>query len=204
MSNKHINKVNNGAFRMPENNDFKKNSKYKSEIFVETQHLIEEMLKNPEYAKKAIRDRNLIIRGLEADIKHRKVALKEIEARYNETADKNLELTKDVQERDRMIEIINLDLKGKNTELAIKTKELTDVTNQLTVHKTINDNKWDAKIERFAAVLPSWASFFIKLLLTTHLLRIVILLIFVTLLIASFTGWEPILAAIKPFFGLFS
>lgn len=185
------------------NAERKKDFRYKSEIFVETHHLVEEMLKNPIYAHKAIKDRNLIIRGLNADINHRKVAFQEIEERYGKLADENEILKnriKEFQDFSKNLTAENLELKE---SLKQKDKDLASVNLELGVQKVIEASSWDAKINKLADKLPRRLSFLVKFFLTTQVFKFFLFILFAVLFVASLTGWGYVSSALKPLLALF-
>ena len=167
---------------------------HKSEAIMQMKHLAEEMLKNPELAEKAIHDRNIIIKGLKADIEHRKIAFKEIESRYTELLERNntLETTK----------IRNVTLTKEFTDLK---KELEETKKELETEKSNNpDRKWAVKIEKFVDPLPKMIGNVIKFVFTPPMSTYLWLIIFAVFFIASITGWGFVATALTPLFKLFS
>lgn len=167
--------------------------KHRSEIFVDMQNYIKEiMATKPEIIEKAIKDRNIIIKALKADIDHRKIAFKEIENRNDSqlnTIQKYI--------------IDNKKLKDDNDVLTQTNKTLTEEINKLKIiveaEKQERESKLYYKLNKLANNIPGRLSrLFFKFLFSPELLKYVILAVFCILFIASITGWGFVLNLIKP------
>lgn len=167
-----------------------------NEILQETRRLIDDLLKKPEIAEKAISDRNIIIRGLKADINHRKVAFKEIEGRYDVLS----------EEKSKMEEHIKtLDEKVKSLEASLKTKdeEILKVKAELEKEKAYGNDSFGVRIEKVIDKLPAnMFSSVLRFIFTGPISKFTTLIIFALLFIASITGWGFVATALEPIFKL--
>lgn len=115
--------------------------KNKSEAFLDMKKLIVELIsKNPELTQNAIRDRNILIKSLKADIQHRKTTYKEIESRYYKACSNIIELKRTIDSlvldcANKESRIINLN--GLKVQLdALKNETISkDATNTMLVQK---------------------------------------------------------------------
>jgi hypothetical protein len=151
-----------------------------NEILQETLKLINEMLKDPEIAGKAIRDRNILIKGLKADIEHRKAAFKEAECRYVELLDKLND-----------IERCN-DLSEKLIEENKKMKEELDLA------KGYLNNSYLYKVNQTLEKIPGVIGVVLRFFFTGPVAKFSFMALFCILFIASITGWGFVSAALLP------
>lgn len=166
------------------------------EILQETRRLIDDLLKNPEFAEKAISDRNIIIRGLKADINHRKVAFKEIEGRYDIISDENIKL----QEH---LNALNENVKALQNAITVKDEEIKKIKQELDKEKAYGQDSFSVRIEKVIDKLPpSNFSSVLRFLLTGPVAKFTILTIFCLLLTASIVGWGFVATALEPIFKL--
>lgn len=185
--------------------------KHKSNVFLDMKKHVEDLLQNTEITEKAIKDRNIIIKSLKADIEHRKIAFKEIEGRYE---DINLKINEKTRLAEQLLEELNnlkkeyeknkteyFNLKQKIEE---QNKQLEETKIHLAFIKKEKDNNLASKIEKIGEKLPSWPlKLLFKIISSPTVLNCLILAIFCLLFIASFTGWGFIADTIKPFTSLF-
>lgn len=166
------------------------------EILQETRRLIDDLLKKPEIAEKAISDRNIIIRGLKADINHRKVAFKEIEGRYDVLSEENLKLQETLKSLGEKVKTLEESLKTKNEELQKTNAELAK-------EKAYGNDSFAVRIERLIDKLPaSTFSSILRFLFTGPVAKFTIVVIFALLFIASIGGWGFVATALEPIFKL--
>ena len=81
-------------------------------------------------------------------------------------------------------------------------KTLSVVTTKITLQKAEIDRLWTVKLERFCNSIEGWKGKLLKFFLTPPVVYIMLILLFCILLIASFTGWQPIIALLTSVSGL--
>jgi chromosome segregation ATPase len=151
-----------------------------SEILQETLRLVHEMLKDPEIAEKAISDRNVLIKGLKADIEHRKAAYKEVASRYTELLEK-IEQIEQIQNNTKALEEENKKIK---VELETAKLHLNDCFGY----------RVDQTLKKVPGVIGTLLRFFF----TGPVAKYSFLVLFCMLVIASITGWGFVAAALHP------
>ncbi len=181
---------------------FEDDNKAKHELLDETKKLAEELLKNPEYAEKAIKDRNIIIRGLKADIEHRIVAFKEIVTRYDELADQVQNLKYENEKLGKFLNETNKNLIETEAKFIETNKSLIEVEKKLEIEEHYNDSVWVVKIEKATQSLQGWKGGIIRILFSRPVSQYVFLSLFCLLFVASFIGWTGIAALLAPIFHL--
>lgn len=181
--------------QMPQQYD---KNKHKSEIFLDMKkHLKEIMVSSPEILEKAIKDRNIIIKALKADIEHRKIAFKEIESRYDDQAIVIKNIIKENKELKENIEKLN----KLNTGISAQLDE-SKIT--ISVNRKEKERTLSFKLEKISEKIPGWAGKIIfKILSSPDVLKYLWMIVFCILLIASIVGWGAIATVIKPIVAIF-
>lgn len=183
---------------------------HKSEILSETKCIVEELLKQPELAKKAIHDRNIIVKGLRAEIDHRVIAFDEIDTRFQELYTKfentdnvnkvlNQVIKDNEQELKKRQELINArerDIKKKNEDLTNKDKKIEILERELKAYKDKEKNTLKAKIIKFSEYFPDWKGYIIRQLVTQNGIAVLLFLAIVVLILQTIFGWTAIINAI--------
>ena len=178
-------------------------SKNKSEIFLDLKadmrkHLQNIMTTKPDIIEKAIKDRNIIIKSLKADINHRKIAFMEIESRY----DAQYLLVKDLTDQLKKMKTDN-ELLTDNNRKIIEQLDESKIT--ICVDKKEKERSLSFKLEKFSDKMPGWAGkIFFKILSSPDVLKYILMAIFCILFIASIVGWGAIAAVLKPLLTLIS
>lgn len=173
-------------------------AKHKSEIFLDMKKILREMMSSsPEIIEKAIKDRNIIIKSLKADIDHRKIAFTEIETRY----DVQFNTIKNISEDNKNLKLENEILLKK---VKIISDELDDAKIIIGIDKKEKERTLSFKLDKLSDKIPGWAGKIVfKILSSQHVLNYMLMAIFCLLFIASFVGWGAIATILKPIFALF-
>lgn len=191
--------------------DDRQNKQHMSDSFAEMKELVEKMMLDPERAKKAVHDRNIIIKSLKADIEHRKVVFGEIEARYDMMAEKLADAQANQKSASEATENAANELLKLRQELQDAQKKLDDVMslNELLLQEkeaTIKEKNESVRGRllsisyKLPKVVGSVMRFFILPPVSTYMS----LALFCILFTASIIGWQAVYAALHPLFKLIS
>jgi hypothetical protein len=184
----------------------------KHSVFQETKKLAEELLKDPDFARKAVHDRNIIIQSLKADIEHKNVVFKEVEAKYNELSDTLSQTFASKSEMEVAISKMRETIKDLEKELGDQTDVLRKCQQDLLLQQQITESLWTIKLEKIAMSLGLYGlkGGLIKIILSRPFSQYFVLFLFIFLFVTTFMGWgamfhiffplAPLLHFIEKFF----
>jgi DNA phosphorothioation-dependent restriction protein DptG len=175
----------------------------RSSASVDVLNATKELLGNNEYAIEAIRYRNKKIKDLEDIISHQDVAFQEIEERYDEMSKKKDDAESGLEKLEEDYKTVYEDWKKISGELEVLKKAHDQLEEDHRVMTALRDKTFSRKVEIYADKVGGKRGAMLKLLFTPPVSKIILLIIFVLLLVASIVGWGPVAAALKPLLKIF-
>jgi hypothetical protein len=175
----------------------------KHELLSETKKLVEEMIANPEYAEKAVHDRNIIIRGLKAEISHNKVIYKEVDEKYDMFIEKIDQLEKLIAYNKTLYVDNSTTISYKDQELIKLREDLSNLKREFQIENIKNDQVWVLKLEKLTKDLQGWQGGIVRIMCSRPVSQYLFLIIFCILVVASFTGWGLVAHALIPIIHMF-
>lgn len=161
------------------------------------------LLGDNEYAIKAISTRNAKIKDLEDIINHQDIAFQEIEERYDDIAKKKAYAELDRNKISHDYENVYANWKRISDELKVLKDDYSKLEKDHKIMIAIRDRTFHRKIEIYAEKDGGRKGALVKLLFTPPVSKIILLIIFVLLFVASIVGWSPVVAALKPIGDIF-
>lgn len=162
-----------------------------------------ELLDNNQYAIDAIRSRNMKIKDLEDIIRHQEIAFQEIEERYDDMSEKKVAAESGYDSMQKDYAILYEDWKRISGELAVIKEAYSKLEKEHKIVSALRDKTFSRKVEIYAEKVGGKRGAILKLLFTPPVSKIILLIIFVLLFVASIVGWGPVAAALKPLLKMF-
>jgi len=178
------------------------NDDYISDASKDVLEATKKLLGNNPYAIEAIKSRNQRIRYLEDIIFHLKIALKEIEERYDNLSQEKETLEKLGKNMAREYEKLSKLYNTISNEKHKLESKLNEMSNNLYICKELNKRGFSYKVTEYANKVGGFKGAFLRLIFTPPFFNWLLWAIWTLVFIASLVGWTGVWKAIEPIFNI--